>query len=87
MVNRFDIGCNPESTREIPDLNFTWPADRISDDTSVDDRIHNAVIAEREECARIADYANPLPHHDWAAELDGFDRAKKQIADKIRNRQ
>ena len=31
-----------------------WPSDRISDDRSVEDRIHNAVMAERERCAKVA---------------------------------
>ena len=30
-----------------------WPVDRISDDHTVEDRIHNAVLAERERCTGI----------------------------------
>lgn len=32
-----------------------WPADRITDDHTVEDRIHNAVLAEREKNAKILD--------------------------------
>ena len=32
----------------------TFPADRISDDRTVEDRIHNAEVAMREKCAKLA---------------------------------
>lgn len=32
-----------------------WPADRLTDDTSVEDRIHNAVLQERNRVEKIAE--------------------------------
>ena len=41
------------TTTETPDLNFTWLSDRISNDMTVDDRIHNAVLAERKRLEAV----------------------------------
>lgn len=44
-----------EERPHTPKLPATWPKDRISDDHTVEDRIHNAVLAERQRCERIAE--------------------------------
>ena len=49
----------------------TFPADRISDDQSVSDRIHNAVLAERERCAKIAETYYEWHKPEYAEYCDG----------------
>ena len=41
-----------EKSMRIPFKIF--PADRLSDDHTVEDRIHNAEVAMREKCAKLA---------------------------------
>jgi hypothetical protein len=51
-------GCGQRYRFVIP---FTiFPADRISDDRTVEDRIWNAVKVERERCAKIAE-----SYYEW----------------------
>ena len=46
--------CERQERRHIV-VPTIWTADRISDDRTVEDRIHNAVLSERERCARIVE--------------------------------
>lgn len=69
----------------------TFPADRISDDKTVEDRIYNAEVAMREKCSKAAEdvtceFDGPAPPvQGWDLVKMGVESAKQAIAEKIRS--
>ena len=70
-----------EKSMRIPFKIF--PADRLSDDHTVEDRIHNAEVAMREKCAKIAETYYGWHKPDYPEYCDGDPAG--DIAAKIRS--
>lgn len=63
-----------------------WPADRITDDKSVEDQIYNAVLVEREACAKVAEVEDYGLFPRFPVCVDCGDLVADKIAARIRNR-